>query len=54
MNGTVSLVVYDFSGKVVRKTETAKRTVILQRDFGLPTGMYLVHSDGKRHDSVTD
>lgn len=36
------IIAYDFSGRAIRKWVTEKQTVFLGRDFGLPSGMFLI------------
>jgi hypothetical protein len=38
--------VYDFSGRAIRKITTAKQTISLKKDLGLPSGIYLVKTTG--------
>ena len=39
---------YDCAGRLMRKIVTAKQSVSLSRDFGLPAGMYLIKTTGRK------
>jgi hypothetical protein len=46
-NGMLKQVsVYDYSGKLVHKSIVKKDNINVQKDFGLSSGLYLLHVNG--------
>jgi len=46
---TKEITVFDFAGRPLRKLVTAKQTVSLTGDLGLPRGVYLIKTSARRH-----